>query len=115
MPPASSIPPKAFGGQSVAAFTVAVAVCRAGYGSAVLFFFRFLCYAEIRSIILSEKDILLYKIDTLPAECLGEVIDFVEYIKRKQLKKIPETMFLSEASLAREWDTPEEDEAWRNL
>jgi hypothetical protein len=64
---------------------------------------------------LSERDILLHEINTLPAECLGEVVDFVAYIKRKQLKKIPETMFLSEASLARDWDSPEEDEAWRNL
>jgi hypothetical protein len=64
---------------------------------------------------LSDRDILLHEIDTLPAEYLGEVVDFVEYIKLKQLKKIPETMLLSEASLAREWDTPEEDEAWRNL
>jgi hypothetical protein len=64
---------------------------------------------------LSDRDILLREIDTLPAACLGEVVDFVEYVKQKQLKKIPETMFLSEASLAREWDTLEEDEAWRNL
>jgi hypothetical protein len=61
------------------------------------------------------KDVLLHEIDTLLPEYLGEILDFVEYIKQKQLKKIPETMFLSEASLSGEWDTPEEDEAWRNL
>jgi hypothetical protein len=72
-------------------------------------------YTGRERLILSDRDILLHEIDTLPAECLGEVVDFVEYIKRKQLKKIPKTMLLSEASLAREWDTPEEDEAWRNL
>ena len=27
----------------------------------------------------------------------------------------PATMLLSEASLARTWDLPEEDEAWKNL
>ena len=27
----------------------------------------------------------------------------------------PATMLLSEASLAKTWDTPEEDEAWKNL
>ncbi|MDR1972937.1 MAG: DUF2281 domain-containing protein [Treponema sp.] len=64
---------------------------------------------------MSTKDTLLREIDTLPAECLGEVVDFVEYIKQKQMRKLPETMMLSEASLAKEWDTPEEDKAWRHL
>jgi hypothetical protein len=64
---------------------------------------------------MSNKETLLREIDTLPAECLGEVVDFVEYIKQKQMRKLPETMILSEASLAKEWDTPEEDEAWRYL
>jgi hypothetical protein len=35
--------------------------------------------------------------------------------QKKRLKKIPETMLLSEAALAKEWDTPEEDKAWANL
>jgi len=28
---------------------------------------------------------------------------------------IPETMLMSECSLAKVWNTPEEDEAWNNL
>jgi hypothetical protein len=64
---------------------------------------------------MSNRDILLHEIKTLPAEWLGEVVDFVVSIKQKRLKKIPETMLLSEASLSGEWDSPEEDEAWRNL
>jgi hypothetical protein len=72
---------------------------------------------------MSDKELLLQEIDTLPAECLGQVVDFVEYIKQKQLRKLTrsdggsslETMFLSEAVLAKEWDTPEEDVAWQNL
>lgn len=28
---------------------------------------------------------------------------------------IPETMLLSETILSRDWDSPEEDEAWANL
>jgi hypothetical protein len=64
---------------------------------------------------MSNKELLLQEINTLPADCLGEVVDFVEYIKQKQLRKIPETMRLSEASLAKEWDTPDEDAAWQTL
>jgi len=28
---------------------------------------------------------------------------------------VPETMLMSEKSLAKDWDTPEEDEAWKTL
>jgi hypothetical protein len=30
-------------------------------------------------------------------------------------KKIPETMLMSEKTLAKDWDNPEEDEAWKIL
>ena len=51
---------------------------------------------------------------------LEEVIDLVAWIKQrkpdgKQLSQIPETMLMSEASLSKDWNSPEEDEAWANL
>ena len=58
---------------------------------------------------------LVNKIESLPPECLQELMDFVEYLRLKHLKSIPETMILSEKSLAEYWDTPEEDEAWADL
>lgn len=57
---------------------------------------------------------LMQEIESLPSEYLQEIMDFVGYLKLKQLKKIPETMIISEESLAKDWDKPEEDEAWRN-
>jgi hypothetical protein len=59
--------------------------------------------------------VLLQEIETLPAACLSEVVDFVAWIKQRKLSRISETMLLSEAALSKEWDTPEEDEAWANL
>ena len=59
--------------------------------------------------------ILLREIETLPAACLGEVVDFVAKIKQRKISQIPETMLLSEAALSKDWDTTEEDEAWTNL
>jgi len=59
--------------------------------------------------------VLLQEIETLPAACLSEVVDFVAWIKQRKLSQISETMLLSEAALSKEWDTPEEDEAWANL
>jgi hypothetical protein len=64
--------------------------------------------------------VLLQEIETLPADCFGEVLDFVTWIKQRRmsnekLSRLPETMLLSEASLAKDWNTPEEDEAWAGL
>ena len=59
--------------------------------------------------------VLLQEIETLPATCINEVIDFVAWIKQRKISQSPETMLLSEASLAKDWNTPEEDEAWAAL
>ncbi|MCL2108569.1 MAG: DUF2281 domain-containing protein [Oscillospiraceae bacterium] len=58
---------------------------------------------------------LINEIETLPSEYIQEIMDFVGYLKLKKLKSIPETMLLSEESLAKDWNTPEEDRAWANL
>ena len=58
---------------------------------------------------------LISEIETLPPEYYQEIITFVGYLKMKQMKNISETMILSEKALAKDWDTPEEDEAWANL
>ena len=58
---------------------------------------------------------LMSEIETLPSECFQEIMDFVGYLRLKQLRNIPETMLLSEKSLSKDWDTSEEDEAWANL
>ena len=77
---------------------------------------------------MTSRAVLLKEIETLPTNCIGEVIDFVAWIKQHKLKQIPkssadllprdsfpETMLLSEASLSKDWNTPEEDEAWASL
>lgn len=64
---------------------------------------------------MTNRAVLIQEIESLPAVCLNEVIDFVAWIKQRKLTQIPETMLLSEASLSKDWDTPEEDEAWANL
>jgi hypothetical protein len=64
---------------------------------------------------MSNRNEVLREIDSLPAKYLGEVLDFIGYIKQKQMNNIPETMLMSEDSLARDWNSPEEDAAWANL
>jgi hypothetical protein len=64
---------------------------------------------------MENRNEVIREIDSLPAEYLGEVLDFIGYIKHKQIKRVPETMLMSEDSLARDWNSPEEDAAWANL
>ena len=58
---------------------------------------------------------LIKEIETIPSEYFQEILDFLNYLKLKHLKSIPETMILSEKSLSDDWDSPEEDAAWANL
>ena len=84
------------------------------------------------------KESLLSELDAIPESLIPEVLNFIQYLRYKhQLtngksaastvpaketrfdfldrdKKI-ETSFLSESSLAKDWLTPEEDEAWQHL
>jgi len=64
---------------------------------------------------MTQQAVLMKEIETLPSFCLGEVIDFVAWIKQRKLSQIPETMLMSEASLAKDWNTQEEDKAWASL
>ena len=56
---------------------------------------------------------LLEKIKSLPKDYLCEVIDFVEYLSLKVKKD--KAMYLSEASLSKDWLLKEEDEARKDL
>lgn len=61
------------------------------------------------------KEMLLQELSVLPLAYHSEVLDFVEYLKTKQKPQMPETMLLSESALSKDWDTPEEDNAWASL
>ena len=64
---------------------------------------------------MTNRAVLLHEIQTLPEACVSEVVDFVAWIKQRKVSRIPETMLLSEAALSKDWNTPEEDEAWALL
>lgn len=51
----------------------------------------------------------------LPPEKLAVVYDFVSYLVKGCAKSALETMIASEAVLARDWNRPEEEEAWADL
>src|SRR5581483_10530829 len=62
---------------------------------------------------IAEIDAQLQK---LPPEKLAIVLDFVSFlIERQAALEAFQTMLASEAVLSRDWDSPEEDEAWAGL
>ncbi|HEV7786212.1 MAG TPA: DUF2281 domain-containing protein [Thermoanaerobaculia bacterium] len=60
------------------------------------------------------KELLFNEIEDAPEPVLAEILDFVQFLKRKVRPGL-ETALASEAVLARDWLRPEEDEAWQNL
>ena len=63
----------------------------------------------------SKKKLLLYEIEQVPEPFLGEVLDFVQFLKTKIAKERMNIAIASESSLKKDWLKPEEDEAWQSL
>lgn len=62
------------------------------------------------------REQLLQEIEKTPNSTLKEVLDFLLFIKSRELQQEQlEITLLSESSLAEDWLTPEEDEAWQHL
>jgi hypothetical protein len=64
---------------------------------------------------MSTKDIIIREIEQTPEVILEEILDFLLFLKSKHQYGKPDTYVLSESSLAKDWLTPEEDEAWQDL
>jgi len=62
-----------------------------------------------------DKKELKEKIDKLPENTLEEISDYIDFILFKKYNKIQDITKASEKSLAKDWLTKEEDEAWENL
>lgn len=61
------------------------------------------------------KEQLLKEIDKSSDSTLKEVLDFLLFIKSREVQQQLEISLLSEPILAEDWLTPEEDEAWQHL
>lgn len=64
---------------------------------------------------MTKKELLIKEIEGVPEPLLDEVLDFVYFIKSKNLKEKIEIAIASESSLRKDWLRPEEDEAWQDL
>jgi hypothetical protein len=64
---------------------------------------------------IEKKRNLLEEIADLPDSSVDEVLDFVRFMKFKVMSTSIETSLLSESALKKDWNRPEEDQAWANL
>ncbi len=60
-------------------------------------------------------DLLTREAEQFPEPLLDELLDFARFLKSKALRERAETALASEPTLARDWNRPEEDEAWGDL
>ncbi len=64
----------------------------------------------------SIKEQLLQEIEKTPNSTLKQVLDFLLFIKTREIQQEQlEVSLLSEPTLAKDWLNPEEDEAWQHL
>ena len=61
------------------------------------------------------KEILISEIENTPESVLSEVLDFVYFLKEKNIGEKMDTAVVSEASLGKDWLRIEEEEAWKDL
>lgn len=64
---------------------------------------------------MSNRDLLVKEIEELTDDKLQVVIDFVQFLKSKQRDEEMGITYVSEPALAKDWNKPEEDEAWSEL
>lgn len=64
---------------------------------------------------MNAKEFLFQEIEQIPESLLPDVLNFIQSLKRQHQQEKLETALLSESALAKDWSTPEEDEAWQHL
>ena len=63
---------------------------------------------------MNTKELITKEVENLPEALQREVYDFARFLREKSDEGF-NGLLLSESTLSKEWDTPEEDAAWANL
>ena len=59
------------------------------------------------------KEKIINKLDLFKENELSEILDFIEFLKNRHA--VSDVTLASEAILAKDWLSPEEDETWEHL
>ena len=61
------------------------------------------------------RELIFKEIEKLPEPYLIEILDFIRFLEAKTSEQKMGLAIASETSLKKDWLTPEENEAWRDL
>ena len=64
---------------------------------------------------MSTKQLIENEVAALPEPLQREVYDFARFLRAKRDEESFNGLLLSESTLAKDWNTPEEDAAWASL
>ena len=64
---------------------------------------------------MNTKEAIAHEIEQVPEPLLDQVLEFLLSLKSQYQQEKLEITMMSESSLAKDWLSPEEDEAWQNL
>lgn len=64
---------------------------------------------------MSTQELLAREISTTPEPILEEVYHYLQYLKTRTSDDRFNGLLASYSALAKDWNTPEEDQAWANL
>ena len=64
---------------------------------------------------MSTKELILHEIEDTSEEFSSEVLDFIRALKHVRSRDSFEVTVVSQDVLAKDWLSPEEDEAWKDL
>ena len=64
---------------------------------------------------MNTKEAIAHEIEQVPEPLLEQVLEFLLSFKSQYQQEKLEITMMSESSLAKDWLSPEEDEAWQNL
>ena len=64
---------------------------------------------------MSTQELINREVESLPESLQREVYAFARFLREKSVDEPISGLLLSESSLRKDWDSPEEDAAWENL
>ncbi|OYQ63599.1 DUF2281 domain-containing protein [Pseudanabaena sp. SR411] len=64
---------------------------------------------------MNTKEAIAHEIEQVPEPLLEQVLEFLLSLKSQYQQEKLEITIMSESSLAKDWLSPEEDEAWQDL
>jgi hypothetical protein len=64
---------------------------------------------------MNTKEAIAHEIEQVPEPLLDQVLEYLLSLKSQYQQEKLEITIMSESSLAKDWLSPEEDEAWQDL